>query len=147
MKPTAKVMFTMLFVLIGGIVFSNIVLKNEFERTDKNDLYWTYRKILEEPFTHLVVNGGNVTNIAYEPGNDPSVRVYNGWDSYQKCKVKASVKNDTLFLTFPNIYEDQYEKDWLMRNIPVRIFSPKLLSVIGVDTYLELDKFNQKNLD
>jgi len=147
MKLTAKILFTMLLLLIAGIVLSNIVLKNEYEKTDKNDLYWTYGKILEEPFSHLVVNGGNVTNIAYEAGKNPSVRVYKEWDGYQQGKVKAFVKNDTLFLAFPNIYKDQYEKQWLLQNIPVRIFSPQLLSVNGIDTYLELDKFNQKSLD
>jgi len=100
MKLTAKILFTMLLLFIAGLVLSNIVLKNEYEKTDKNDLYWTYEKILEEPFSHLVITGGNVTNIVYEPGKSPSVRVYKDWDGYEQGKVKASVKNDTLFLTF-----------------------------------------------
>jgi hypothetical protein len=94
-----------------------------------------------------VVNGGNVTNIVYEPHRSPSVRIYKDWDGYERSKVKASVKNDTLFLTFPNVYKDEYEKQWLLRNIPVRIFSSQLLSVKGIDTYLELDKFNHNSLN
>jgi hypothetical protein len=147
MKLTAKILFTILLLFLAGIVLSNIVLKNEYEKTDKNDLYWNYGKILGESFNHLVVNGGNVTNLVYEQGKNPSVRVYKDWDGYEQGKVKAVVTNDTLFLTFPNIYKDQYEKQWLLQNIPVRIFSPQLLSVEGIDTYLEVDKFDQKSMN
>jgi hypothetical protein len=137
----------MLLLFLAGIVLSNIALKNEYEKTDKNDLYWTYGKILEQPFSHLVIEGGNLTKIAYEPSKSPSVRVYKQWDGFKEEVVKAHVSNDTLYVMFPNIYKDQYEKNWLAWNTPVRIFSRQLLSVNGVNTNLELYKFNQKNLD
>lgn len=147
MKLTTKILFTMLLLFIAGIVFSNIELKKEYEQTDKNDLYWTYGKILEQPFSHLVIDGGNVTKIAYEPGKSASVRVYKQWDGFEKDLVKAHVSNDTLYVLFPNTCKDQYDKDWLSWNTLVRIFSPQLLSVNGVNTNLELYKFNQKQLD
>jgi hypothetical protein len=137
----------MLLLFLAGIVLSNIALKNEYEKTDKNDLYWTYGKILEQPFSHLVIEGGNLTKIAYEPSKSPSVRVYKQWDGFKEEVVKAHVSNDTLYVMFPNIYKDQYEKNWLAWNTPVRIFSRQLLSVNGVNTNLELYKFKQKNLD
>src|SRR3954454_17174328 len=99
MKLTSKILFTMLLLFITGIVLSNIVLKNEYEKTDKNDLYWTYGKILEQPFSHLVIEGGYVTKIAYESSKTPSVRVYKDWDGFKKGFVKAHVTNDTLYLT------------------------------------------------
>jgi hypothetical protein len=52
-----------------------------------------------------------------------------------------------LYITFPNTYKDQYEKQFLLWNTLVRIFSPQLLSVNGSNTDLELYKFNQKKLD
>jgi len=147
MKLTSKILFTMLVLFIAGIVMSNIALKNEYEKTDKNDLYWTYGKILEQPFSHLVIEGGNLTKIAYEPSKKPSVRVYKDWDGFEKAVVKAHVTNDTLYLTFPETYKDQYEKQYLSWNTLVRIFSPQLLSVNGINTNLELYKFNQKKVD
>lgn len=147
MKLTTKILFTMLLLFIAGVVLSNIALKNEYETADKNDLYWTYGKILEQPFSHLVIEGGNLTKIAYEPGKSASVRVYKQWDGFEKGVVKAHVSNDTLYVTFPNTYKDQYEKDWLSWNTLVRIFSPQLLSVNGINTNLELYKFKQKKLD
>jgi hypothetical protein len=137
----------MLLLFIAGIVLSNIALKNEYEKTDKNDLYWTYGKILEQPFSHLVIEGGNLTKIAYEPSKSSSVRVYKQWIGFEKGVVKAHVSNDTLYVKFPSTYKDQYEKDWLAWNTLVRIFSPQLLSVNGVNTNLELYKFNQEKLD
>jgi hypothetical protein len=88
MKLTSKILLTMLLLYITGIVLSNIALKNEYEKTDKNDLYWTYGKILEQPFSHLVIEGAYVTKIAYEPSKNPSVRVYKDWDGYEKGVVK-----------------------------------------------------------
>src|SRR6478735_10892373 len=101
MKLTTKILLTMLLLLIAGIVLSNIALKNEYEKTDKNDLYWTYGKILEQPFSHLVIEGGNLTKIAYEPSKSPSVRVYKQWDGFKEEVVKAHVSNDTLYVMFP----------------------------------------------
>src|SRR4051794_16043757 len=128
MKLTSKILLTMLLLFIAGIIMSNIALKNEYEKTDKNDLYWTYGKILEQPFSHLFIVGGNLTKIAYEPGKKPSVRIYKDWDGFKKGVVKAYVTNDTLYLTFPDTYKDQYEKQYLSWNTLVRIFSPQLLS-------------------
>jgi hypothetical protein len=147
MKLTSKILLTMLVLFIAGIVMSNVALKNEYEKTDKNDLYWTYGKILEQPFSHLVIQGGNLTKIAYEPSRKPSVRVYKDWDGFEKGVVKAHVTNDTLYLTFPETYKDQYEKQYLSWNTLVRIFSAQLLSVTGINTNLELYKFNQKKVD
>lgn len=147
MKLTTKILLTMLLLMIAGIVLSNIELKNEYEKTDKNDLYWNYGKILEQPFSHLVMEGGNLTKIAWEPAGSSSVRVYKQWEGFENGVVKAHVSNDTLYVTFPNTYKDEYEKDMLAWNTLLRIFSPQLLSVNGVNTNLELYKFNQKKLD
>ncbi|MEJ7676584.1 MAG: hypothetical protein WKG06_01655 [Segetibacter sp.] len=123
-----------------------LLLKKEYDKVDKSDLYWTYGKILEQPFKHLKIEGGNVTNIAFEQSKKPSVRVFKNWDGYEKGIVKAFVKNDTLFVKFPNTYKDQYEKEWLKWNTLVRIFSPELLSVDGFDTDFELFKLKQKSI-
>jgi hypothetical protein len=147
MKFTTKMLMSLLLLLFAGIVLSNISLKNEYKKADKDNRYWTYGTILEQPFSHLVINGGNLSKIAYEPGKTASVRVYKQWQGFQQGLVKARVSNDTLYVTFPNSYRDQYEKDWLSWNTLVRIFSPRLLSVNGVNTNLELYKFKQKNFD
>ena len=76
MKPTTKILFTMLLLFIAGIVLSNIALKDEYEKTDKNDLYWTYGKILEQPFSHLVIEGGNLTKINTKKTGSHGIRWY-----------------------------------------------------------------------
>ena len=146
MKLTTKILSTMLLLFIAGLFASNMLLKKEYDKTDKSDIYWTYGKILEQPFKYLNIEGGNVTNIAYEQSKTASVKVLKDWDGYKSDRIKTYVKNDTLFITFPNTYKDQYEKRWLNWNTLIRIFSPELLAVNGVDTKLEMFRLKQNNL-
>jgi hypothetical protein len=147
MKLTAKILSAMLLLFIAGLFVSNSILKKEYEKVDKNDLYWTYGKILEQPFSHLKIEGGNITNIAFEQSSKSSVRIFKDWEGFQKGTVTASVKNDTLFLKFPNTYRDIFEKNWMGWNTLVRVFSPQLLSVTGNDTKFAMFKMKQKNMN
>lgn len=146
MKVSSIILLVTFVLLVTAMVASNILLKKEYDKVDKSDLYWTYGKILEQPFKHLKIEGGNVTNIAFEQSKKPSVRVFKNWDGYEKGIVKAFVKNDTLFVKFPNTYKDQYEKDRLKWSTLVRIFSPELSSVDGFDTDFGMFKLKQKSL-
>lgn len=56
----------MLLLFIAGLFVSNNILKKEYGKADKSDLYWNYSKILEQPFSHINIEGGNITNIAFE---------------------------------------------------------------------------------
>jgi hypothetical protein len=146
MKFTTKILTAMLILFIAGLFVSNSFLKKEFERVDKTDLYWNYAKIVQEPFSHIKIQGGNISKIAFEQNSNPSVRVYKNWDGYINETVKAFVKNDTLFLKFPNTYRDIYQRDWMKWNTLVRVFSPKLLSVTGTDTKFEMFNMKQKSI-
>ena len=79
MKISTSILFTMLILLLAGMLCSNIILKKEYDKVDKSDLYWTYRKVLQQPFKYLKIKGGNITNIAFEQSNTYSVRVLEDW--------------------------------------------------------------------
>ncbi len=147
MKLSTKILTGMLLLFIAGLFVSNSILKEAYKKADKSDLYWNYGKILEQPFSHIKIEGGNITKIAFEQSDKPSVRIYKNWEGYQKASVKAIVKNDTLFLKFPNTYKDIFEKNWMGWNTLVRVFSPKLLSVTGTDTKFEMFKIKQKSIN
>ena len=132
--------------MIGGLLSSNMILKKQYDALDKTDIYWTYNKILEQPFKYLDITGGNKTNIFYEPSDKPSVRLLQEWVSYHHGEVKANVRNDTLFLNFDYVPTDMFEKSWLQNAAPVRIFSPELLSVTGHNTNFEMQKLKQKSI-
>ncbi len=146
MKLSSVILLVTLIILVTALFASNILLKKEYYEIDKSDTYWTYAKILQEPFKHLKIEGGNVTNIAYEQNKNASVRVAKDWYGYEKGLVKTFVKNDTLFVKFPNTFRNRYEKDWMKWNTLVRIFSPELLSVKGFNTNFELFKLKQKSI-
>ena len=103
MKLSSAILLVTFVLLVTAMFASNLLLKKEFDKVDKSDLYWTYGSILEQPFKHLVIHGGNITNIAYEPSKKSSVRVFKMWEGFENKSVKASVRNDTLFVTFPTI--------------------------------------------
>ncbi len=147
MKLSTIILLVTLVLLATAMFASNILLKKEYDKVDKSDLYWTYRKISEQPFKHLKIEGGNVTNIAFEQSKKPSVRVLKNWDGYDRGLVKTFVKNDTLFVKFFNTFRDQGEKQWMKWNTLVRIFSPELLSVDGSDTDFGLFKLKQKSIN
>ncbi len=147
MKLSTTILLVTLVLLVSAMFASNVILKKEYDKVDKSDLYWTYDKILEQPFKHLKIQGGNITHIAFEQSKNPSVRILKNWDGYDRGLVKPFVKNDTLFIKFSNIYRDQGEKQWMKWNTLVRIFSPELLSVDGSDTDFELFKLKQKSIN
>ncbi|MCW3094097.1 MAG: hypothetical protein JWP81_5166 [Ferruginibacter sp.] len=146
MKLTSRILLAIGIVLISGILSSNIILKKQYDAIDKSDVYWTYDKILQQPFKHLNIIGGNETNIFYEPSAKPSVRVLKEWVRYHGGEVKAAIRNDTLFLDFDYKPANNYEKFWMQKITPVRIFSPELLSVTGNNTHFEMQQLKQKTV-
>lgn len=147
MKVSSAILLVTFVLLVTALFASNILLKKEYDKLDKSDVYWTYANILEQPFKHLVIEGGNLTHIAYEPSDKPSVRVFKMWEGFDKKTVKASVRNDTLFIKFPMNVADPNDKRYMSWNTLVRIFSPELLSVNGYNTNIGLFKMHQKNID
>jgi hypothetical protein len=146
MKLTTKILSFILLLIIAGLISSNMILKKQYDAIDKSDVYWTYNKVLEQPFKHLYITGGNDTHIFYEQSEKSSVRLLQEWVSDRHGEVKASIKHDTLFLTFDYVPANPYEKYILENSAPVRIFSPELLSVTGKDINFEMHRLRQKNI-
>lgn len=146
MKFTSKVLLALLVVLIGGLLSSNIILKKEYDKVDKTDIYWNYEKVLQQPFKYLKITGGNGTKIAFEQSSKFSVRVLQDWKRWHNGELKAHVNNDTLFINFDFIPANLYEKFWMKDITAVRIFSPELLSVEGFNTNFAMFKLKQKSI-
>ncbi|AMR31799.1 hypothetical protein A0256_10390 [Mucilaginibacter sp. PAMC 26640] len=144
----STIILTSVFVLmVLGVFASNLVFKNVYDNVDKSDLYWNYNKVNTQPFKHLQLDGGNITQIVFEQNKNASVRVLNYWREYKKdITFKAFVKNDTLHLIFPNKYQNPGEKNWMQNRVLVRLFAPQLLSIDAKDTNFELQRFKQPNL-
>ena len=146
MKLSSRILLSMLIILVAGLLLSNIILKKEYNKIDKGDLHWNYTTVLKQPFKYLKLEGGNITNIAFEQNKNYSVRVLNDWQRYNPRLIKASVSNDTLFVKFVYASNNQNEKDWMKSTTLVRIFSPQLLYVEGYNTNFEMFKLKQKSI-
>ncbi len=146
MKLTSRILLVVFLAMVVGVLSSNLVLKKQYDAIDKSDIYWTYDRILEKPFRHIKIIGGNVTTIIYENNARPSVRLSHDWVKFHGGRISNKVENDTLFINFDFQPADRYEKFWTKHAVTVRIFSPELLSVTGVDTKLIMEKFVQKSI-
>ncbi|MEO8711770.1 MAG: hypothetical protein ABI405_06570 [Parafilimonas sp.] len=147
MKLTSKILLALLIILIGGVLSSNIILKKEYDKIDKSDIYWTYEKVLQQPFKYLKITGGNGTRIAFEQSSKYSVRILQEWKRYHNGEIKAHVNNDTLYINFDFVPANSYEKFWMQGITAVRIFSPELLSFDGFNTNFEMFKLKQKSMN
>jgi hypothetical protein len=147
MKLTIKILIGTLGLFILGLFASNIILKKEFDKVDKSDLYWTYKRVLEKPFKYLKIVGGNMTHIAFEQSANYSVRILNTWLRPNEDVVQTSIQNDTLFIRFNYSGRTKEQMDYWKYFTVVRIFSPGLLSVEGFDTDLGMFKLNQKSIN
>ena len=146
MKWSNGILVSMLLLLIAGVFASNLVMKKEFDKTDKNDPYWNYSIVLEKPFKYLKIDGGNFTNIIYEPGARSSVRILNDWQRYNPALISSVIKNDTLCIRFVHQPRNPGERDWMSSQVLVRISSPEILSFDGINTKFVMLKTRQKNL-
>ncbi len=146
MKLTSKVLIVLLLLFTTGLFASNMLLKKQYDKIDRSDVYWTYKKILAQPFHHLKIDGGNLTRVVYQQGPNYSVRVAKDWYGYETGGLHTAVKNDTLFINVPNIYRNINEKNYLRWTTVLRIFSPALLSVTGNNTNILMEKLDQKNV-
>ena len=146
MKLTTGILILIGSLMTGGLLASNLLLKKQYDAIDKSDIYWTYNKVLEQPFKYLNITGGNGTNIYYEQSAKPSVRLLQEWVKYHHGEIKTAVRNDTLFLDFDYADANPYEKFYLENATPVRIFSPELLGVTGNNTHFEMQKLKQRNI-
>jgi len=147
-KLSTLILVTLMVLIVLSVFATDIVLKSVYNKRDKNDLYWNYSKILEQPYKYLKIDGGNITNIIFEPGQKSSVRVLKQWwDFHADSSINAYVKNDTLYLNLKfNNYKNINERDWMQGEVLVRLFGPQLLSVNGNNTNIELQKLQQSNI-
>jgi hypothetical protein len=145
MKLSSWLLMAMLVILMGGILVSNIILKKQYDQVDKSDLYWTYRKVVTQPFKYLKIKGGNITNIAFEQSRTASVRILEEWARYHGGSIETAVTNDTLYIDFNFVPANTFEKYWMRTITAVRIFSPQLLRVEGFNTKLEMYRMKQNS--
>ena len=143
-KLSTAILVVMMLLVVTGVFASMITLKGVYDNRDKSDLYWNYNKILQTPYKYLKIKGGNVTNIVFEQSKNSSVRILNYWNP-DTGMVKAYVKQDTLYLTFKNKFDNLGMKYWMQSQVLVRLFAPQLLSIDGSDTNFELEKMQQGN--
>jgi len=147
MKFTSKVLVALAVILIGALLSSNIILKKEYDKVDKSDIYWNYHKILQQPFKYLKITGGNGTRISFEQSQHYSVRILHEWERYHGGRIKAHINNDTLYINFDYVPPTPFDFFYIKNTTTVRVFSPELLSFDGFNTNFEMYRLKQKSMN
>ncbi len=144
MKLSSKLLIAVFLILIMGLVASNLLLKKQFDNPETENEFPGYRTLNTQGFKHLNIHTGNAGKIIYEPSNKPRFMVGTYLNDSMLNLMKNKVSNDTLYIEFPKgLVEYLYEKGWREYNVPIRLFSPELLSIQVNDSYLELHKMRQ----
>jgi hypothetical protein len=146
MKKSSLILLVLLGLFIISLFGSNIVLKNQYDKIDKTDPFWNYTKLQKGIFHHLMISGGNVTRILFNPGPHASIGVLNYWEQDMKERVKTTISNDTLYLQVEQRVESPGIRDWMKRHILIAISGPELLSVSAMNTDIDLFKLKQRNI-
>jgi len=148
MKLSTKMLAVVLVLTVAVMIFSNFILKQEYDKIDKSDLYWNFAKILEQPFKYVKIENSNITNVVFESNPKFSVRINKGWYYFDRGVIKTYIRNDTLFILFPKTEELEFHMQQWMRNmVLVRVFAPQLVSLESYNSNFDLFKLNQPNLD
>jgi hypothetical protein len=150
-KTSTKLLVALLLIIIGSSFMSNILLKDEFDISQKmpKNPFKDYQKIVAQPFSHMVIDSGNlVNNIQIESGDASVVYIHGKKLNLSQWQEHFRVTNDTLFLRFSN---DAKIKSGGFRlrdkSKPfIQIVSPNVQSISLNQSQCEIVKFNQKSL-
>jgi len=148
LKLSTMILLISLVLITIGLFASNMALKTEYNKLDKNDKYWNFTTVLSKPFKHLKIEGGNITQIVFEQDPTSSVRVAKYWPEYKKeSNFKAFVSNDTLHITMVYNPKSRANREWMSNTSLIRISAPQLLSVNINNTNFEWDGLKQNSLN
>jgi hypothetical protein len=147
MKITVKILLGMLFLALIALVFSNFVMKQEFEKIDKSDFYWNYDKISNEHFSHVKVDGGNFSRIAIEQSDSFAVKLWRHYTDYDNINYQTKIANDTLFIIMSSSVQTPRVRNAFRYITLLRVFTPNLQSITAVDADIEFIRMRQPGIE
>lgn len=86
MKFTSNILLALLVLLVVGLLSSNIILKKEYDKVDKSDIYWNYEKILQQPFKYLKITGGTLPGLRLNKARNIQYVFYKNGKGITKVK-------------------------------------------------------------
>lgn len=95
MKTSNKFLIALFTLFLFAIVGTNLVLKAEYEKIDKNDLFYGYSDEKTKPYRVIILKGNGKGLIRIQPGENFGLRVKEGYQN----KVSRTFRNDTLELS------------------------------------------------
>ncbi len=143
MKPS-NILSTILFsTLISGMIFTNVILKNEFLKIDLNDKFKNYLSYNLQPFSVVDIEGSNGYPIEIKEGKSNDVKVLRS----RKNHFNKKLIQDTLFIEFTgaNISNEQSFSNETPTGIIIE--SNSLSKIIVSNTHNRIKGFSGKQMD
>ena len=148
LKLSTRILLVSLVLITIGLFASNMALKADYRKFNKRDKYWNYTTVLSQPFKHIKIDAGNVTQVVFEQAPTSTVRLVKYWTNYKaESNFKAYVNKDTLYISMAYHPQKDSNKDWMQNAQLIRISTPQLLSVEANNVQLAIDNLKQNNLN
>ncbi len=147
MKITGKILIGLLALALIALVFSNFVIKKEFEKIDKTDFYWNFEKISNQHFSHIKIDSGNIAEIVIEQSDSFAVKVWKHLSDYNNITYRSDISNDTLFLGISSSESRSKAERQFKYFKAIRVFTPRLISFSGHNANVEFVKMNQPSIE
>ncbi|MDF1699086.1 MAG: hypothetical protein P1U56_24750 [Saprospiraceae bacterium] len=143
MKSSNILLLVLCIIVLSGMIYTNVVLKNEFQKIDLSDNLKNYISHSMESFSILEIKGSNGYPIEINKGNTNDVKVLRSRINHFSQRLFG----DTLFIEFTgsNIPLDQ---TYSMKTPPGIIIEVESLSEIRTSqTYNRISNFSDQDLN
>lgn len=148
-KWSSRLLVGVLMCLVCSLFASNIILKQQYDlvKDESTGDFKGYKKLVNQPFTHIKTIGGTVSQIRIESGNEPTVLVKNSGQNWTIMSEKIFVKNDTLFVNLDKQgVNNEYEYNYPSRSPTIIIKAPNIQSIDADNSDISVGIWQQKSM-
>jgi hypothetical protein len=142
MKKSTWLMLSLSFVMLTGMVSTNLLLRESYLKINLDDPFKNYVNIPVKPFDVLQLNGGNSYAIHVRQADHFHIKVMKSRQTF----LKDTAQGDTLSLVFTVPLNSQLRE---IHQLPVGviIYLPRVRKISCDGTSLIIDTLLMKSLD
>lgn len=130
MKNSNKLLIILLAVSLFAVIGSGFSLKARFEKLDRNDPYFSYKKESVKPFKHVKMTGNFFGYTQIQPGKTFEIRMADFRNYSIKPKITWTINGDTLHVHYETSEKKSPYNDKIYWGAPqVLIIAPQLSGV------------------
>lgn len=151
-KWSSRLLMALGILVVASVFGSSFLLKREYDLLQKDEAstafdgrFKGYKKLVNQPFTHIKTVGGSSWQLGVETGTEAAVFVKNSGQKWAKMAEKIFVRNDTLFVNL-NKQGQHYSYSYPSRGPTITIMSPNIQSIDADNSYISVSAWFQRTM-